>query len=71
MGIFLVLIVVGLGFLVAGLRAAPGSTNRGDGVITGTVILIAAVAVLLFLFTGYEGDGLFSDSASSVSNAPG
>jgi hypothetical protein len=55
--------------LVAVVRTAPRGTRVRDRLFTGAA-LVATAFVILVLFS-FRGDALFSDSASSVSNAPG
>jgi hypothetical protein len=64
-----VVLSVGLLFLGFGLLAARGSDDRSDRLFMGAA-LVATAIVTVVLFGEVYGGALFSDSASSVSNAP-
>jgi len=68
---FAVTLFTGLGYMTSALFAARGSTLYRDRVIVGWCLLGTAVVFLLFYLFSFQGDALFSDTASSVSSAPG
>jgi hypothetical protein len=60
--------VFSVGVWISALVAKPGTRLARDRAIVGACLLGTA---LVFFFLSQGGDQLFSDAASSVSNAPG
>ena len=67
---FAVTLFAGLGYLTSALFAARGSTLYRDRGVVGMCLLGTAVVFLLAYLLSFQGDALFSDAATSVSNAP-
>jgi hypothetical protein len=67
----LVVVVVTLGYLVYTLIFGRRNPRFRDRVIVGSAIVATALVMLILIGGPVQGGELFSDSASSVSNAPG
>jgi multisubunit Na+/H+ antiporter MnhF subunit len=66
----IVVFVVGLGYVVYTLIFGRRNPRFRDRLIVSSAI-VATALVMLILIGPVQGGELFSDSASSVSNAPG